>query len=125
MKTFLLPVASVVVGGAIVIWCGKIILFNPVLNGTDYRPKMDVRNIEAALHSYYAKHQTWPEKLDMLTVPELDVGAALLQKGDLIDPWGRPYQYDPNQLNPRTGTPRVWSDGPDPGNPDKKIANWY
>jgi Type II secretion system (T2SS), protein G len=107
----------------VVAWFCWVNVFH-VYNGVDSRAKMDVRYLETALQMYHEKNKNWPEDLEKLTEPPPDGRAALLEKGFLIDPWRRPYQYDPNQLHPTTGIPRVWSDGPDPGNPDKKIANW-
>ena len=40
----------------------------------------------------------------------------------LIDPWTNPYNYDPNQLDPKNGRPLIWSNGK-PGE-NKPIRNW-
>jgi hypothetical protein len=124
MKKYWRPISLVAVI-IVLVWFCWVNVFHGVLNGIDGRAKMDVRNFDAALQMYHERNKKWPENLDKLTEPQPDGNAALLKKETLTDPWGRPYQYDPNQLHPATGIHRVWSDGPDPGNPDKKIANWY
>jgi hypothetical protein len=89
------------------------------------RSKADLRNLESGLVAYHQIHKHWPDKSERLTERLPNGGAALLKEYQLVDPWGRPYHYDPKLLHETISIPRVWSVGPDPGNPDKKIANWY
>jgi Type II secretion system (T2SS), protein G len=128
MKNYWLPIGAgllVVLGAGAFFWH---FVVNGIAGGgyTSWdRAKGDVRNIEAALLTYQTNNKSLPDNLEKLTEPQPNGGTALLEKEALIDPWSRPYQYDPKQLHPTTEIPRVWSDGPDPGNPDKKIANWH
>jgi hypothetical protein len=48
----------------------------------------------------------------------------LLEDVALLDPWKRPYHYEPDQLHPKTHIPLIWSEGEDPDDPGWKIANW-
>jgi hypothetical protein len=50
--------------------------------------------------------------------------AALIKESMLLDPWGRPYHFDPSQVHPETGAILVWSDGPELGQPNSWITNW-
>lgn len=43
---------------------------------------------------------------------------------DLIDPWGRPYQYHQRGGHNESGEPEVYSLGPDPTNPKDVIGSW-
>jgi hypothetical protein len=80
--------------------------------------------IEKALLTFKVKNGFFPQTLQELADRQPDGSAALLKTQALIDSWGQPYQYDPKQLDPESGTPLIWSDAGEPGNPDRKIANW-
>src|SRR5262245_21813020 len=49
---------------------------------------------------------------------------APLARSQLLDPWGRHYNYEPANRHPVHGTPRVYSLGPDPSDSGDVIANW-
>jgi hypothetical protein len=87
------------------------------------RARMDIKNIEKALEVYKAKHGSFPPDLLTLTQPD-ENEAALLKAEAVVDPWKRPYQYERGRLDPNTGIPQIWTDGFDPANPSRKIANW-
>jgi hypothetical protein len=86
------------------------------------RAAKDVKKLEMAVGAWKRLYGgVLPESLQQLVQPR-DDGPAILEKRALIDPWDQPYHYDPSQLHPVTGVPRIWSDGP----PDQKepISNW-
>jgi hypothetical protein len=88
------------------------------------RAKVDVQTLDKAVQTYIVKNGKSPATLQELTQRTPDGGAALLKETALIDPWGNPYQYDPNQLNPYNATPKIWTNG-DPAQGGKTpISNW-
>jgi hypothetical protein len=83
----------------------------------------DVMTLQHVVLAYKERHAFWPENLQILGKPQADGGLHVVEEY-LVDPWGRPYHFDPRQLHPETNTPLIWSDGPDPTNPDGRITNW-
>ena len=76
------------------------------------KAELESRIIKTACQAYYVKHGMGPESLEaLLTPPE---GQALLQGGRdaLIDPWGRPYQYEVKEIKDGI-TFRVFTQSPD------------
>jgi hypothetical protein len=88
------------------------------------RTKNDLRNLDAALSTYNIRQKSYPQSLKDLTQRQPDGGVPLVKDVILNDQWDRPYQYDPDQRDPVTDRPRVWSQGPSPGQPGSEIANW-
>jgi hypothetical protein len=88
------------------------------------RAKTDVLALEKALESYKARNGSWPESLRVLAESDRHGNPAFIPERLLLDPWGRPYQFDPQQLRPEIGVPLIWSDGPDPSDPEDRITNW-
>jgi hypothetical protein len=87
------------------------------------RAKMDVRNLEMCVTIFKTLHGDWPESLEELTERDKEGNPAMVKdKNALFDPWKQPYLYDRNNLNPDSGVPLIWSDGP-PG-AHRPIKNW-
>jgi type II secretory pathway pseudopilin PulG len=84
--------------------------------------KVRIWTLEDAVGAYYLDYQKYPESLKELTERLPDGRAAKLPEYSLIDPWGKPYQYEPKNLNPTNNKPRIWSSG-EPGE-RRPIANW-
>jgi Type II secretion system (T2SS), protein G len=88
----------------------------------DRRARAQLAALSLAVASFKALHGDYPPSLDELAEPK-DGKEPLVKKGDLSDPWGRPYQYDP--AGPKNGgKPDLWSDGAAPGDPGSVIGNW-
>jgi hypothetical protein len=88
------------------------------------RAKLDVKSLQLVVTTYFVKHAVYPETLKELTQRQPDGTPAMLAETGLLDPWERPYQYDPKQRDPKTDRPLIWSQGPNPGQPGSIIANW-
>jgi hypothetical protein len=89
----------------------------------EQRAKVDVQVLTRACQAYQLGFGTLPEKLEQLLQPP-NGGLSFLEKKDsLLDPWGRPYKYDPK--GPKNGgkRPDVWSLGPRHVK-DGIIGNW-
>jgi hypothetical protein len=88
------------------------------------RARIEVKTLTTAVETYYIKDGVYPTSLQILTQKQPDGGAAFLSAKALIDPWGRPYVYEPGTLHPTKGTPLIYSHGPRPGDKAGRIANW-
>ena len=88
------------------------------------RARMGLQTLDKAAETYKTRTGTWPDSLASLTEQQPDGSQAYLKASDLVDPWGRPYQYDPGNRHSETEHPLLWSEGPKPGEPGSKIANW-
>jgi len=73
-----------------------------------------------AVETYYIQHNsTYPPSLDALLMPD-DFGGPYLKTADALrDPWGHPYQYDPNGTNNAGRQPDIWAQSP-----AGPIGNW-
>jgi general secretion pathway protein G len=81
-----------------------------------------IRNLEVAVEGYRAANGHYPENLEILLEPEGDKPAPLSQQ-NVMDPWNRPFVYEPQNLHPKTKKPRIYSNGANPGS-SRQIANW-
>jgi hypothetical protein len=82
-----------------------------------------VQTLTLAAEAYEARFGQRPPQLQSLLATP--AGAFIGPTAEcLLDPWGRPYRYDP--AGPRNNglKPDVWSDGPDPADRVGVIGNW-
>lgn len=79
------------------------------------KARIEVTNLTKAVEAYQKVKGNPPGKLaDLVTAGYVD------PKATLLDPWGNPYQYDPNGTKNGGRRPDIWA-----VNPDKKlIGNW-
>lgn len=77
-------------------------------------------NIEKAAQAYQIKYGELPPSLDALTQPLPDGGQPYLDGEALVDPWGRPFQYDPQGGHNGGRKPDVWTTSPS----GKQVGNW-
>jgi hypothetical protein len=79
------------------------------------KARIEVTNLTKAVEAYQKIKGNPPGKLaDLVTARIVD------PKATLLDPWGNPYQYDPNGTKNGGRRPDIWA-----VNPDKKlIGNW-
>lgn len=88
--------------------------------------KVKARTISKAVDTYYIDHGEWPTDLTLLLQKsELGKGPYLTNQNEIIDPWGKPYQYDQSgQKNSASGSviiiPDVFTTTPD----GRMIGNW-
>jgi hypothetical protein len=79
--------------------------------------------LTGAVQSYFVAKGDYPDNLPAL----LDNSEGIpdyVDMSDLVDPWGRPYHYEPQTRHPTKGTPLIYSDGPTPGDPSQRLRNW-
>jgi hypothetical protein len=82
--------------------------------------RVSVATISRAVDTYKVATGDYPKSLAVLTKGK----KLYLEPAALTDPWGRPYRYEPDTLEPTTGRPLVYSEGPQPGVPGSAIRNW-
>jgi len=120
---FTLMEVLVVVAILVVLASIGIVVFRYLDDANEKVAKLGIKNIDTAISAYKMQHGDWPANLQVLTMPE-GGKAAYLEEQNLVDPWGRPYLYHPEQPNPRTGKPLIMSQGANPGNQAGMIRNW-
>src|SRR5262245_4487521 len=100
-----------------------IVVFRYLDESKDRIAKAGVRTLDTAIKAHKTTHGDYPQSLEELVLPTPDGKPAALEETALLDPWGRPYIYDVSQRNPRTGVPRIYSAGGEPGNAAGIIPN--
>ena len=81
-----------------------------------------IKALETVCLEYKTRHPGFPNSLSDLVSPP-DGGSAYVAPEALNDPWGQPFQYEPQ--NPNSGgtpKPHIWSNGP-PGSSTGPISN--
>jgi hypothetical protein len=85
--------------------------------------RKDLARIEKAIAAYSTSYDSYPANLDVLCVVDPNTGAkAALEYKHIMDPWNQRYNYEPQNVNPQTGRPRIYSNGVPGGG--KTISNW-
>jgi general secretion pathway protein G len=72
-----------------------------------------------ACEAYYLTHQEWPSSLQALLMSDGTTPPFLKTADALKDPWGKPYQYNPQGPNNGGRQPDIWSEGS-----GAQIGNW-
>src|SRR5438270_13000719 len=78
------------------------------------------RVLEQAATAFKIRQGDYPASLDALTQQAPDGSAAAVEPEALMDPWGRPYQYDPSGGHNGGRKPDVWTTTPN----GKQVGNW-
>ena len=73
--------------------------------------KAELSALTLASQAYKLKYGDYPDKLERLVKPP-DGTPYIESKDSLIDPWGRPYEYDPKGKKNDGRKPDIWSLGP-------------
>lgn len=99
----------------------SIFVFRYLEDANTNRAQADLRTLTAACTAYKIRNGDFPESLmelwqpsDGSTKPYVESEAALL------DPWRKPYQYDPTGPNNGGRNPDIWTTTPD----GQVIGNW-
>ena len=115
-------IASLLLVAALVVAPGLVLYSHFDAQARRDRAKVDIKLLETAVEKYFLDFNEYPQNLQILTQPDPNGNRAVLEQKDLIDPWKQPYAFDPSQLHPQTGRPRIFSQGP-PGE-NIPISNW-
>ncbi len=99
------------------------IYLNYLANARVDRAKADVVTLEKAVEAYASAHNgMYPQSLEVLCEVDQTTGnKATLEYKHLMDPWNQHYIYEPQNMNPRTGRPRIHTTVPNTG---QMISNW-
>jgi general secretion pathway protein G len=74
------------------------------------RASAELKTLTTAVVSYKLKYGEFPDKLEQLVKPP-DGAPFLKSKDALLDPWGRPYEYDANGPKHKGFLIDIWSLG--------------
>ena len=74
---------------------GSYFFFQQYETAKEGKAKMAVNTLSDLADTYKLNHGEYPASLQMLTQANGTNGAMCAEK-DIIDPWGKPYQIDPN-----------------------------
>jgi len=115
-----------VVVAIIVILAGSagFVAMNHLENAKKDLAKTNVLALDQEVGIYRTRHGDYPPDLNVLTQVDAQGGAATLTADRLLDPWGRPYVYEPQSRHPTTQKPHLYTEGPTPGAPQSRISNW-
>jgi general secretion pathway protein G len=80
----------------------------------------NAKTLEHVCDTYNIKMGTYPNQLTELTVRDSN-GRPYIEEKDLLDPFGKPYEYAYPGQHSTVGKPDIWSMGKD-GN--LQIGNW-
>ncbi len=79
--------------------------------------RVKIKTINFALGSYFASKNEYPKSLNVLTEGDI---AILPDADSIVDPWKKPFQYDPKGPKNNGSQPDVWTVSPD----KEVICNW-
>jgi general secretion pathway protein G len=90
-------------------------------SGKKQAAKAGVTSIEKQVQMWAVEHGSqMPPSLQSLAVGDDVNPKPQMSQKDLTDPWGKPYQYDPNGTRNQGNKPDVWTQAPD----QTVIGNW-
>jgi hypothetical protein len=82
--------------------------------------QVQVKTLTVAAQVYFINNASWPRSLTDLARPQPNGGKKFVDANALVDPWGKPYQYDPKGRRNEGDHPDVWTVTPG----GKTIGNW-
>jgi hypothetical protein len=82
--------------------------------------KTGAKAIASALEQYYANNIELPPSLEALTQKQPNGLPAFFTPDKLLDPWNKPYQYDPQGPKNQGLRPDVWTTTPG----GVEVGNW-
>jgi general secretion pathway protein G len=82
-----------------------------------------IAHIEIGVQDFYNRNHEYPTSLEVLTQR---VGGlpAWCESKEIMDEWGHEIMIDPSQRHPQTDKPLIYSNGPNPGDPNSRITSW-
>ena len=84
------------------------------------RARSDMATLTRACQAYKLRFDNYPDNLQQLMQPP-DNGKPMMESAqNLVDPWGNPYQYNPQGPNNQGLKPDIWTTDED-GN---QWGNW-
>ena len=91
----------------------SIFVFRYLDDAKKQRAQSDLQTLTNCCMTYKIKYDEFPQSLNLLVTPP-DGGQPYVSSPDnIIDPWGKPYQYDPNGTNNGGLKPDIWTVTPD------------
>jgi hypothetical protein len=81
--------------------------------------KIRAVNLAMGLMAYYGDHEKFPGRLAELS-GKSDRGGPYVSEEAMVDPWGKPYQFDPEGKRNNGSKPDVFTTSPG----GKVVGNW-
>ncbi|HEV3142275.1 MAG TPA: type II secretion system protein GspG [Gemmataceae bacterium] len=97
---------------------GGIFVFRYLDQAKEDMAKAGTKSLETGCNAYKLKYGEYPPNLQQLIQPP--DGAPFVEPAALNDPWGRPYQYDPNGAHNNKMKPDIWTIGTS----GQELGNW-
>jgi general secretion pathway protein G len=119
MEVLIVVAIILIIAGA-----GGYIMMTHFENAKKDMGKANVMALDQQVQAYRVRHGDYPPDLVTLTQLGPNGEAATIENKMLLDPWNRPYTYEPHSLHPLTRKPHIYSEGPMPGSPGSRISNW-
>ena len=98
----------------------SIFVFRYLDDAKKQRAQSDMQTLTNVCVKYKMDNDEYPTSLNLLVTPPDGRAPYLNSPDNIIDPWGRPYQYDPNGTNNGGLKPDIWTVTPD----NQQIGNW-
>jgi hypothetical protein len=77
--------------------------------------------LDAPVKLYFLRHNQWPTDLSVLADPDPDNDdKPYVADDDILDPWGQPFQIDPDGPHNKGKKPDIFTMAPN----GKNIGNW-
>ncbi len=116
MEVLVVVAILVILAGA-----ASIYVFGYLSDAKRDKAKLDIKSLTDAVKQYSAKNEgNFPQTLQELVQPTNGSSPIYDDPSILNDPWGKPYQYDPNGTRNNGLKPDIWT------TTDKgmEIGNW-
>jgi general secretion pathway protein G len=99
----------------------SVFVFRYLDQAKDDRARADVKTIETACTAYKLRNGDYPSSLQVLVTPDDGSAKPYLDSAEaILDPWGKPYQYDPSGPNHNGLKPDISTTNAD----GELIGNW-
>jgi general secretion pathway protein G len=72
----------------------------------EQKARIDIQHLASLIDQYKVEQGDYPESLQALAQPS-EGKPAFIEAKELVDPWGQPYVYEPQNKNPSTFRPRI------------------
>lgn len=116
----LLEVLIVVAIIVVLAGAGTVYMFRALDDAKEGTAKSQAAELAKACQGFQIQNGRYPDSLQELTAPP-NGGRPYVEPEKLLDPWGNPFQYDPQGPNNNGLKPDVFTTNPSSG---ATIGNW-
>src|SRR5262249_39233874 len=98
----------------------SIFVFRYLDDAKKQRAQSDLQTLTNSCVTYKMKYDEFPASLNSRANPPRGGKPYLNSPDNILDPWGKPYQYDPSGPNNGGLKPDIWTVTPD----NEQVGNW-